>query len=579
LGSFRFRLAITLMAVVVGLTAGGSVLAERNAAADAEQALRAEFRGALTALETAREARSAALTARCLALVRKSRIHAALEDDALDLLYLSAHDELFDLMTPAASTAGGPVLHAKFYRFLDARGNVITAPNDETGKLSAQETVRLALPELPAVPQLGYFVRTRSDGAESFDEVITTPIRSTATNRPIAALVVGFAADLAPGGATPTGIRRGLWAEQRLHLPGADAIEQRELSKVLNEALARAPKSSLTSQLDLGGVPHLLLCQRLNAASFYAATYEVSLYSLAASRAQQRRLRLKILSLGGLLILTGLLTTQLVAARLSQPVEKLEAASHANVSRRQLAEESLKSTQVELQRASRFSADASHQLKTPVAVLRAGLQELLVRDDLTAPVREEITTLLKETHQFTGMIEDLLLLSRMEAGRLAIDFSPVDIPLLVASWLDDLSVRPNGEAQPTITSELPATLAIAGERRYTWHILANLLENALRYNRPGGRIRIYAKIHAGLAHIVVGNTGRVVPPESQQNIFERFHRGGASGGVPGHGLGLNLARELAYLHGGDLRLTRSQDDWTEFEAIFRLANAPSPSAD
>jgi signal transduction histidine kinase len=317
----------------------------------------------------------------------------------------------------------------------------------------------------------------------------------------------------------------------------------------------------------------------LNAASSYAATYEVSLYSLAASRAQQRQLRTKILSLGGLLLLAGLISTQLLAARLSQPVEKLEQVSEANVFRRRLAEESLKSTQVELQRASRFSADASHQLKTPVAVLRAGLQELLVRDDLTAPVREEIATLLKETHQFTGMIEDLLLLSRMEAGRLAIDFSPVDIPLLVASWLDDLSVRPDAGNQPTIENELPPSLEIAGERRYTWHILANLLENALRYNRPGGNIRIHAKLEGEMAHIVVGNTGRPIPPESQQNIFERFHRGGASSGVPGHGLGLNLARELAYLHGGDLRLTRSHDDWTEFEAVFRRSSPASTSAD
>jgi signal transduction histidine kinase len=73
----------------------------------------------------------------------------------------------------------------------------------------------------------------------------------------------------------------------------------------------------------------------------------------------------------------------------------------------------------------------------------------------------------------------------------------------------------------------------------------------------------------------VGNTGRPIPAAAQEHIFERFHRGSVGENVPGHGLGLNLARELARLHGGDLRLVRSAEGWTEFEARFRLA-APTP---
>jgi signal transduction histidine kinase len=69
----------------------------------------------------------------------------------------------------------------------------------------------------------------------------------------------------------------------------------------------------------------------------------------------------------------------------------------------------------------------------------------------------------------------------------------------------------------------------------------------------------------------VGNTGRPVPAAAQEHIFERFHRGAVGENVPGHGIGLTLARELARLHGGDLRLARSDEDWTEFEVRFRLA--------
>jgi signal transduction histidine kinase len=566
-----------MMAVVVVLTAGWLVFAERAAAANAERALHDEFQSALTAQETARQTRSAELAARCLALVRKSRIHAALEDDALDLLYLSARDELADLIEPNPSSPAVASMHAKFYRFLDAHGGVIPSPDDEIGELTTDEATRLALPSLPSTPQLGYLARSRATGDGVWDEVITTPIRSTATNRPIAALVVGFATDLAPPTARRNEIRRGLWLDRRLHLPAVDAAARAELSTVLDPFLSRTGHAGFGFQIALGGVPHLLLCQQLNPASQYPAAFEVSLYSLAPSLARQRSLRVNILSAGGLLILVGLAVTQVVAARLSRPVEKLAAHSEANVARRRHAEASLKSTQVELQRAARFSADASHQLKTPVAVLRAGLQELLAREDLTAPVRLEVATLFSETHRFTGMIEDLLLLSRMDAGRLTIEFAPVDLTHLVASWIDDLSVRPD-DMNLDIISELPPELCIAGERRYTWHVLANLLENAHHYNRPGGIIKISATVADAMVHLTIGNTGRPIPSEAQPHIFERFHRAGASSGVPGHGLGLNLARELAHLHGGELQLVRSADDWTELEVTFRVAVPASSSA-
>lgn len=566
------------MVVVVVLTAGGLVLAERNAAENAERVSRDEFRGALTAFTNARRARIQALTVRCQALVRKSRIHAALEDDALDLLYVSARDELNDLMMPGNPSPDGGALHARFYRFLNERGAVIPAPDDAVGRLGAAETGRLALPGLSAVPELGYITWINEQGEAEFDEVIATPIRSTSDNRTIAALVVGFSTDIVQPVAESAAIHRGLWIDQNLYLPGVASVHRDELGRVLAGLFRDSEKTSFSLQVELGGVPHLLLCQRLNPGSRYAPAYEVSIYSLAESLAGQRRLQLRILGAGVLLIAAGLVLAQVVAGRLSKPVERLAADSEANEAGRLNAEAELRLTQIGLQRAARFSADASHQLKTPVAVLRAGMQELLARDDLTPQVRAEIATLFNETHRFTDMIEDLLLLSRMDAGRLTLDFTPVDITHLVESWLDDLSVQID-ELNLVIESLLPPELFIEGERRYTWHILANLLENARRYNRAGGTIKIEARTIDGMVHLTIGNNGRAIPPEAQKNIFERFHRAGASSRVPGHGLGLNLARELAGLHGGDLQLVRSEDDWTEFTVRFRLARPISKAAD
>ncbi|MCA1658931.1 MAG: sensor histidine kinase, partial [Verrucomicrobiaceae bacterium] len=117
--------------------------------------------------------------------------------------------------------------------------------------------------------------------------------------------------------------------------------------------------------------------------------------------------------------------------------------------------------------------------------------------------------------------------------------------------------------------------SIAGEKRYASLILQNLLENARKYNHPDGSIRVSARTDDGWALLRVGNTGPVIPADMQEQIFERFSRATNGATVAGHGLGLNLARELVRLHGGELRLVSSLEKWTEFEVRFRLAQEPA----
>jgi signal transduction histidine kinase len=149
---------------------------------------------------------------------------------------------------------------------------------------------------------------------------------------------------------------------------------------------------------------------------------------------------------------------------------------------------------------------------------------------------------------------------------------------LIEASLDDLSALPD-DHDVAVETAFPSGLHIVGEKRYTAIILQNLLENARKYNhRKGGRIRITASVEGAGVRLSVGNTGRPISPEGQAHIFERFHRGVMGENVPGYGLGLNLARELARLHQGDLRLIRSDELWTEFEVRFRLAHRVQPSS-
>ena len=207
-----------------------------------------------------------------------------------------------------------------------------------------------------------------------------------------------------------------------------------------------------------------------------------------------------------------------------------------------------------------------------MTVLRAGLEGLLIRDDFKPDVYEELSSLLHQTHRLTGVIEDLLLLSRMDAGHLRIEAKPVNLSHLVDQWLDDLCALSDAR-NIKIERETPSELYVAGEERYISLIVQNLLENAQKYNRPGGWIRASARQENEQVVLTVSNSGPPIQPSAQKHIFERFHRDSTRSAVSGHGLGLNLARELARLHGGDLRLVRSENDSTKFEVRLRASQA------
>lgn len=578
---FRTRLLVTMMlaiSVVVGLAL---YLVERNLATNVERERRREFQAELAALHHSQEIRHAALVERCRALARKPRIHAALEDNALDLLYPSAKDELRDVMVAGDAVAGEdgePSLHATFYRFLDARGAVISPPNvAEVGALDPEEEAQLALRALPGRQQLGYLPRKTDTRSGSVAEVIALPIHSSETGEAIAALVLGFKpAEL--GGARPgSGIMSGVWVGGRLVFPALAEASHTALAPEVGLALASPSDASEPRRVTIAGAPYLLFAQHLNPGSFFPPAYEVCVYPLTELVARQRQLRWQAVFAGGALLLVGLAGSQLAARRLAAPVEQLAAESEEDRVQRARAEAALEVSHEELQRSARFSADASHQLKTPVTVMRAGLEELLTQDDLSPATREELGALVHQTFRLSSVIEDLLLLSRVDAGRLTLDLQAVNLSQLIEAALDDLSVLP-GVPELKIESDFPASLHVAGEKRYTALILQNLLENAHKYNRAGGRLRIAATETNGDVRLVVGNTGRPIPAEAQAHIFERFHRGAIGENVPGYGLGLNLARELARLHRGELRLMKSLDDWTEFEVRFRVAkSAPTPA--
>jgi len=565
LATFRTRLFTAIMVIVATLTALGFYLAQRRVTADAERNLQQTFQTELSSMHKVEELRYAALAERCNALVAKPRIHAAIEDDAIDLLYPSAKDELRDLMEgeePPPEQAARS-LHARFYRFLDEDGAVIKPPNpSDVGELEAATEAQLSLKKLPDTRQIGYI-----QSAGAIHEVIAVPIFSTDTGDLVSALVIGFKPFELEN--KNTGMQSGIWVDGHLHLPALAPSAQSSLNKKVQPALTNSDSEQNYFRVEVAGAPQLLFHKRLNPGSLFPPAYEISLYSLASWTAQLHRLRWQIGGAGALLLLGGFVASHFVARSMSAPVKKLALDSEENRAERERAEAALASTSEELERSARYSADASHQLKSPMTVLRIGLESLLEREGFKPEVYEELSTLLHQTRRLSGVIDDLLLLSRMDAGHLQIASTSVNLSQLVDEWLDDLGALPDSP-DVKIEKEFPRGLFVAGEKRYTSLIVQNLLENARKYNRAGGRIRVIARGNGSDVVLTIGNNGRTIPPA--ENIFERFHHSSSPSATSGHGIGLNLARELARLHGGELRLVRSESDWTEFEVRFSAAN-------
>ena len=124
----------------------------------------------------------------------------------------------------------------------------------------------------------------------------------------------------------------------------------------------------------------------------------------------------------------------------------------------------------------------------------------------------------------------------------------------------------------TVEAEVPKHLPLNADRAFVGMIAQKLLENAIKYNAPGGRVRVTARAVNGSVELAVGNTGEGIPAERASHLFERFYRVRGDERVGGSGLGLSTARELARAHGGEIVLLRSDSTWTELSVrLPRLA--------
>jgi two-component system OmpR family sensor kinase len=223
-----------------------------------------------------------------------------------------------------------------------------------------------------------------------------------------------------------------------------------------------------------------------------------------------------------------------------------------------------------LEQQRRFMADASHEMRTPTATLRAEAEVTLAREHRTeAEYRESVEVMLQSGQRLTRLVDDLFLLARADAGHLALRAEPVYLEEIVHDAVR--AVVQVGERRG-VTVELKQMTAapFTGDRALLDRLLLNLLDNAIKYSPAGSTVEV-VMAEAPSAHVIaVIDHGSGIAPEAQERIFDRFYRSDAArvrsaGSITdGAGLGLAIARRIAVAHGGSLTLVASRPGFTEF---------------
>ncbi len=225
--------------------------------------------------------------------------------------------------------------------------------------------------------------------------------------------------------------------------------------------------------------------------------------------------------------------------------------------------------------------DASHELRTPVATIRAHIESLLLLEGEHLPenVRSYLGVTAREAERLGVLVDDVLMLARADTDELALDIQPVDVGGVVEEVFQALEPLAERERQITLVREVAPDLpsAYADSARLA-QVLLNLTRNAITYTPDGGLISIDLTAGATPATLAltVTDTGIGIPEEELEHVFERFYRTDASRArhTGGFGLGLSIARDLVQAMGGAIAVERVPSGGTRFRVTLRAVTTP-----
>ena len=613
-GRFRLRLFVAMTLTVVLVTVTAVFLVQRRMEADLRRNVDLRFESEFDALLAVQEVSNAAVIDRCRPLVRSSRIHAAIEDNGLDLLHAIAGDEMRFLtaslrVAPGVSSVpdsdGDSMIHVFDYRFLDTNGAVIPRPAGRYAGGADFGLSNFAMQTLPQREEVGYTTQLGK-----VHELVAMPIISTETGRAIAAMVLVFKPLELPPRFIRNGVKSGVWAEGRIELQGGTAADAQRVGDIVAAAFAKSDQVEGTMTADIGGAPHLLHFKRMNPGSDFHPGVLVSLFPLAESAAHLQLVRWEIIGAGALLLAGGLLASHFLSARFSVPVEKLAIVSSANAAQRDRAEaaldvsnEELRARNSELQSAlaelketqqrviqqerlralGQMASGVAHDFNNALVPI-LGFSELLQLSPGVLADRERAVSYINMIHTAAGdaakVVSRLKQFYRKQEEGDA--FETVDVQKLVTQavtltqpkWKDQTQAK---GATIRVESKLGCVPPVLGDESALREVLTNLIFNAVDAMPAGGLITVRTRLDGNFAIIEVADTGSGMTDEVRKRCLEPFF---TTKGERGTGLGLSMVFGIVQRHGGSVDIESEVGKGTTFilKLPLQIAHAAAATA-
>ncbi len=224
------------------------------------------------------------------------------------------------------------------------------------------------------------------------------------------------------------------------------------------------------------------------------------------------------------------------------------------------------------QHASRFSADAAHEIGTPLSIMRGEMELLATRRDLPPDVLAALGSTLDEAVRLSQIVENLMALSRLESIAGKRTHKAVDLTALADETIDQMRLLAEDK---NIRLDGPSgrSVVVLGDRNRLKQVLVNLFDNAVKYTPSGGRVSVAVEAAGTNAVLTVADTGIGIAPEHQQLIFDRFFRVAADRGESGAGLGLAIVKSICVAHGGRVSVNSTPGQGSRFCVELPLASA------
>ncbi len=205
------------------------------------------------------------------------------------------------------------------------------------------------------------------------------------------------------------------------------------------------------------------------------------------------------------------------------------------------------------QNSKRFVADASHEMRTPLTILRGELENLIEDSRLDSELRDRAASMFEEAVRLSRIVEQLFMLSRLDAGEAQTEWSRFDLATLAKTTADQMSLLAE-DKNISIACDVHQAVPVEGDPARLKQVVVNLLDNAIKYTAQGGAIQLQVLAVNGHAVLEVQDNGVGIPPDALPHVFERFYRVDQirSGDTEGAGLGLSIVKAICSAHGAEI---------------------------